>query len=665
MAGRRQTPNQSGIVREAHLGEPSTASTRSAATGVMNEIVHLMRNAPLSPSNKPLSQKTPSGETRNSWTRTEDAEHPSLSDDRPKMVPDAEKYETVVQQIERLVTGASDDREPDGYEPPDEPTSESLDAAETPVAKATESADCRAEENTTRVADPEMLQALQATETQDAESLASSLLHPDPIPSSSDPSDPSDPSEDHGFSAAILSIDDFARRPQRALSFPAEGVEVSPYDPLGIEENYAFDAERPGSLDDYEELEIVGDLSDAVQSEEHCESDAQHSPQPSGADRPAPQRATDSQTGPGAATLPLEGCDPTIGSPTENPVSPSNVTTDPLSRPDPLAIANAMAETIPLQMPGAATDIAETHPARGTDPEPGPTATIASPARTLPSIPPQTTQPTVVPPTNRLTPPPVGSVHPPSPGPIVQSPDRAFDEVASVNTPEPLRDFGAADSGLQIEQAPVSALENRALENLTVEPNATQYRQLAQSVLNPDANGAPQSLCFLSAESDVHASDVLVHLGIIYAGTMGKQVLLLDASDSADRLTVAMQKEGLPGIRNMADSGDNWSDIVVPSVIPNLFLLPSGWDRRSPSEWRLGAFARLVPMLCNRFDLILIAATVAEHTADLPFYAACDRRFLLTRLGQTERKRANAVKEGLERSDVAIDGCIVTNLPAS
>lgn len=573
-----------------------------------------------------------------------DVAFPSLDDERPKLVEDNAEFAGVVDKIEQLVTGETDNPAPDEA------------ATNEPAAPAADSTD-----TAPRMATP--------SEEADDSSLTKPAVAPDDNPPSpppinldsipmlktgglTDKAAPADaaaaaaeitaentgiPTPIGGFAETLQSIDSQESEvtAQTVPSLPAEGVEIPNADPLGIESDMAIDPNQQATHGEYEEYELVT--------------------------APEPNVSGDDTVSSGDTV----GFKPSLIPSLTAGRAVSVTTTDDTAVNVPVATAKEIAGTYEPQDLDQLGDEADTTPSLSflettnlQTTEPPPTShtpesavenySLAESGIAAAALLSDTTNKT----------------QDPAPEPAVEEPAAApapsldFSELES--TPKPIPSLSSVAS---ITEDTPTDFEQHLLQNLTSEPSLGQYKQMAESALNPDRSTATKTICFVSVEAASHATEVVSHLGVIYS-TQNKRVLLVDASDVPDSLTRVFRKDKQPGLKNMTTVGDDWQDMVLSTAIPNLFLMPHGWRRGGSSQWEAGSFAALVSLFSREYDLTLIDAGVAERTEDTPFYAACDRTLLVARLGQTDRNMASAVKNGLRNADVKLDGCVVTNLPA-
>lgn len=492
-------------------------------------------------------------------TPSASAAHPSVEDDRPKLVEDNSEFAGVVDRIEQLVTGESDEAtasettdEADAAPTADEVTNE---VDESPAATTLTN-----ESPAPPPIDIGSIPMLKTDSLTDKTAPAAAAEAAAAI--NGDSADPNDFQATGGYADDLQSIDnqDDGLTSQISPSLPAEGVEVPALDPLGVESEMAIDPNQQATYEEYDEYELVtNDEADVSKGDTVGF-------KPSLVPSMSPGRAV------------------------------SVTTTEEPAYEDPVATANEITGSYEPQDLSQLDDTAPTFGRNAETPEvdSGPSPSFLDTTNL------QTTQPdppAVEPEESNYSLATSGiaaaallasSSNRPAPEPL-SSPDDfselepAPSPIAEEATPDPVPSLASVAS---ITGDTPTAFEQHLLQNLTNESTLEQYKQTAEAALNPDRTIAPKTICFVSVESASHATEVVAHLGVIYSTQKKKRVLIVDASDVPDSLTRAFRKDKQPGLKNMTGVNDDWADMVLSTAIPNLFLMPHGWRRGSGSHWK-------------------------------------------------------------------------------
>jgi len=253
--------------------------------------------------------------------------------------------------------------------------------------------------------------------------------------------------------------------------------------------------------------------------------------------------------------------------------------------------------------------------------------------------------------------------------PLVESADEELDTFGA-EASKPLG--GAADKvsagdASFLEMPPASEgltqFEDMVSTNLAIEAVSYQYEQLCQRIIQELPAGLPGTVVLSSSGVDNHTSQVLAHLAILYArntrGT-GKQVLLMDAALTSQKLSKQFQIQQAKGLAEVCNRSDHWREVIAPTNTDGVFVLAGGGraDRQKVNAARL---LELFDDLTESFQLILVDAGPADGPMTRALSQACDSLYLLLHLGNSKPGDIKDAIEELSRDSDILRGCIVTN----
>ena len=110
------------------------------------------------------------------------------------------------------------------------------------------------------------------------------------------------------------------------------------------------------------------------------------------------------------------------------------------------------------------------------------------------------------------------------------------------------------------------------------------YRNLRSSLLYmAEAEARPKTLLVTSSVPNEGKSLTSANLAITMAST-GSRVLLVDADSRKGALHERFGVRSKPGLTEVLGQGINWEEVVGPTKIPNLFMLPQGAFAPNASE---------------------------------------------------------------------------------
>jgi len=111
---------------------------------------------------------------------------------------------------------------------------------------------------------------------------------------------------------------------------------------------------------------------------------------------------------------------------------------------------------------------------------------------------------------------------------------------------------------------------------------AEAFREMRTTVLVSSPGRPPRKLLFTSSQPREGKTSSALNFAISLS-QLNKRVLLVDADLRRPRLHVALELHNDTGLSN-ALSGDDASRLILPTAVPNLWLLPSGPPPPNPAE---------------------------------------------------------------------------------
>ncbi len=185
--------------------------------------------------------------------------------------------------------------------------------------------------------------------------------------------------------------------------------------------------------------------------------------------------------------------------------------------------------------------------------------------------------------------------------------------------------------------------------------------------LRPDGVAEGQTLVFTSAEPVEGKTTVAANLAIALTDA-GRKVLLIDADMRRPRLHAIFDLINDKGLTDLLAGGGNdldaaLDDLVRPTQIPNLWLLPSGQGGASVSRLLYSpALEHLLTHAKTRFDLVLVDSPPVSLYADARMFGKLsDGVVLVVRANKTSRETVRAVFERLMDDGIPILGTVLND----
>lgn len=192
-------------------------------------------------------------------------------------------------------------------------------------------------------------------------------------------------------------------------------------------------------------------------------------------------------------------------------------------------------------------------------------------------------------------------------------------------------------------------------------PQAEAYRSLRTNLEFSSLDHPLHTLLITGAEPNVGKSTTLANLGVIYAQS-GKRVVLVDADLRRPQLH---QIFGLSNNTGLASAILN-NDSELPlqeSGVPDLRVLTSGPMPPNPADLlATQRMDKLLAQLREEADIILLDAPPVIAVTDAAILATkVDGVLLVVSAGQTKREHAQRAKALLEKVNARIVGAVLNN----
>jgi len=145
----------------------------------------------------------------------------------------------------------------------------------------------------------------------------------------------------------------------------------------------------------------------------------------------------------------------------------------------------------------------------------------------------------------------------------------------------------------------------------------------------------------------------------------GHRTLLLDADLRKPVQHKIYNLHDKPGISDVLGGNAKLRDVIYPSGIARLSILPVGSVPRNPSEMMTSnRFAQVMESLIEGFDRIVIDTPPVMSVADACILAsAADASILVVRCNKSRRKLSMMALEGLQSVGASVVGVIVNDIP--
>ncbi|MEX2025721.1 MAG: hypothetical protein WEH44_00445, partial [Pirellulaceae bacterium] len=185
------------------------------------------------------------------------------------------------------------------------------------------------------------------------------------------------------------------------------------------------------------------------------------------------------------------------------------------------------------------------------------------------------------------------------------------------------------------------------------------YRELADRLTQDLRQLSGRCLLFSGIGPASHGDDLLAHLGTLMAED-DAEVLLVDADFTRARLSVGLGALKETGLRELMEHAGRGDELILPTLLPNVSLLPAGRKALSDSLGVVDHLAQLLALLEERFALIVIDGGIHTHALAPSLARLCDATYFVVRLGATDARTAATALKVFRGCGARVMGCVAT-----
>lgn len=195
---------------------------------------------------------------------------------------------------------------------------------------------------------------------------------------------------------------------------------------------------------------------------------------------------------------------------------------------------------------------------------------------------------------------------------------------------------------------------------------AEAYRSARTALQFTTSEGAPKILLITSAEPGEGKSTSAISLAIIFA-RMGQPTLLIDADLRKPSVHQQLNVDNSQGLSTYLAGTFTPAEVTLPSIEPNLFVIPAGPLPPNPAELLASAkMASLLSLASEKFQQILIDAPPVLGLADVLILGnLASGTALIVESCKTRRSQAQGAIKRLRSARANLVGAILTKLQAS
>ncbi len=196
---------------------------------------------------------------------------------------------------------------------------------------------------------------------------------------------------------------------------------------------------------------------------------------------------------------------------------------------------------------------------------------------------------------------------------------------------------------------------------------AEAYRSLRTSVLLSTSGRPPKVLLITSGQPGEGKSTTAVNLAMTLV-QLGGKVLVVDADMRRPRVANLLTLKATPsGLSTYLTGQSTLDEVVVPTLVPNLYAIPCGPIPPNPAELVSSDMMRqLLRETPERFDYVILDSPPVLHVSDARILAAqVEAVILVAHGGATPRELVNHAKCHLQQVNGNIIGVVLNNVDFS
>ena len=187
-------------------------------------------------------------------------------------------------------------------------------------------------------------------------------------------------------------------------------------------------------------------------------------------------------------------------------------------------------------------------------------------------------------------------------------------------------------------------------------------RVLRTNVMFSAADHQLKTMVVSSANPKEGKTTTVIYLGTTMAQS-GQKVLLIDTDMRRPRLHLSTGVQREPGLSNLILGEENYDEVIKPTAVPNLFVLPCGPIPPNPAELLMTKrFETVLKELEGRFSKIILDSPPLQLTDAVVLAKRTEGVILVARSSQTVRDELKRASKMVRSVGATILGVVVNEL---
>ena len=193
---------------------------------------------------------------------------------------------------------------------------------------------------------------------------------------------------------------------------------------------------------------------------------------------------------------------------------------------------------------------------------------------------------------------------------------------------------------------------------------AESYRTLRTNIQRQTRTKGAKIILIASASKGDGRTQTVANLAVVASAIEANQTLLIDADLRHPQIHDIFGIGKSPGLSNFLQGAVAQSEIVHPTQIGNLKIIPSGDAPQNPAElFHSPKLSELLQELKSQYDMIFLdSAPVIPFTDSVVLGTHVDAIVLVVRARQSRREVVGRAKDLLNKSEQKIVGVILNRI---
>jgi len=251
--------------------------------------------------------------------------------------------------------------------------------------------------------------------------------------------------------------------------------------------------------------------------------------------------------------------------------------------------------------------------------------------------------------------PPTQPVEPLTGAGTLQDPPQVADQPTALIVPQPEHEIPQGNGDL-LDPALVAYHDKAS-------PITEQYRSVRTRLLSQNPVNQRRALAITSSGIGEGKTVTTINLAFVMAELRHLNVLVLDGDFRRHSLATMLNISPAPGLAEMIQGQAQLQDVLKPTCLPNLHVIPGGSTGQTNATELLGSerAAELFKQFRQQYHYVLVDTPPTNTFTDAGIIGQlCDAVLMVVRMNRTPEPFAKRAVRILQANNIDIAGCILT-----